>query len=69
MKKIFSLFAVLFVAISFVSAQEINFVQYQDGDYTKASSADETSQVSRYLAMNLIEYSSILLSFNIGCLT
>ena len=41
MKKIFSLFAVLFVAVSFVSAQEMVFVNYGAGDCTKASSADE----------------------------
>lgn len=41
MKKIFSLFAVLFVAVSFASAQKISFTNYASGDCTKAASADE----------------------------
>ncbi|WMX16408.1 MULTISPECIES: DUF1573 domain-containing protein [unclassified Aureispira] len=41
MKKIFSLFAVLLVAVSFASAQEITFSNYAAGDCTKASSAAE----------------------------
>jgi hypothetical protein len=41
MKKIFSLFAVLFIAVSFVSAQEMEFVNYNAGDCKKAASVDE----------------------------
>lgn len=41
MKKIFSVLTVLFVAISFASAQDIQFVQYESGDYTKAASTAE----------------------------
>ncbi|BDS12914.1 DUF1573 domain-containing protein [Aureispira anguillae] len=41
MKKIFSLLAILLVTISFASAQEIHFDNYEGGDYTKAASADE----------------------------
>jgi hypothetical protein len=41
MKKVFSLFAVLFVAVSFASAQEIQFVNYKAGDCNNASSAEE----------------------------
>lgn len=41
MKNIFSLFAVLFLSISFVNAQEIQFVNYQNGDFSKAPSAAE----------------------------
>ena len=41
MKNIFSLFAVLFLSISFMNAQEIQFVNYQNGDFSKAPSAAE----------------------------
>jgi len=41
MKKIFSLFAVLFVAVSFVAAQEIEFTAFTSADNPKAASADE----------------------------
>lgn len=41
MKKIFSLLAVLFVTVSFATAQEIQFVSYKSGDYAKAASASE----------------------------
>lgn len=41
MKKIFSLFAVLFVTVSLASAQELQLVNYKGGDFTKASSVDE----------------------------
>lgn len=41
MKKIFSLLAALLVTVSFATAQEIQFSNYQSGDYTKAASTDE----------------------------
>ena len=41
MKKIFSLLAVLFVTVSFATAQEIQFATYKSGDYAKAASAAE----------------------------
>jgi hypothetical protein len=41
MKKIFSLFAVLCIAVSFASAQEFTVVNYNAGDCQKASSVDE----------------------------
>jgi hypothetical protein len=41
MKKIFSLFAVMFLAVSFASAQDIHFVNYAAGDAKEASSVAE----------------------------
>lgn len=41
MKKIFSLFAVLFIFVSFASAQEIKFTNYAAGEASDAKSAIE----------------------------
>jgi len=41
MNKIFSLLAVLFITVSFATAQEIQFVNYESGDFTNTASADE----------------------------
>ena len=41
MNKIFSLLAVFFLTVSFATAQEIQFVNYKGGDFTKATSAEE----------------------------
>lgn len=41
MKNIISLMAVLLATVSFTFAQEIKFIPYQGGDYTKTANADE----------------------------
>lgn len=41
MNKIFSLLVVLFVTVSFASAQEIQFANYSSGDFTDAASSAE----------------------------
>jgi hypothetical protein len=41
MNKIFSLLAVLFITVSFATAQDIQFTAYKSGDFTKAASAEE----------------------------
>ena len=41
MKNILSLIAVIFLSVSFMNAQEIQFVNYKSGDFSKAPSAAE----------------------------
>jgi hypothetical protein len=41
MRKLFSLLAIITITVSFVSAQEIQFVNYKSGDFSKAPSAAE----------------------------